>query len=549
MNKAFWFVVTVLSLPLWSQPAAPPRVGVGMIKRELSLAQAVELALRNNPEIQIERTNVSAAEQALQAAKGFLDPHLRWAPRLENRNIPTSSALIGVDGKLVEKLHSENFYFDQRLPWQGMSLNLAFENSRQSTSNPFVSLSPYLTSSLGVSLNLPLVRNRKIDRERAGLRVSARQVNLSQATLRLKVMDVVRRTTEAYWTLVAARRSVEVAADAVKLAQEQLARTQRMIQSGTVAPVELAAAEAELERRVDTWYSAVGLWTQAENALKLLITDGREDPLWQDEIVPVDEATLQPIIDTDLRQAVQLALQRRPEIEQLHVQDEINAVQQDLARDQVKPQVNLVAGYMISGLAGRMINRQNPFSEVSRLQAERLNQLSQLAGLPPLPPVTGFGGVPESLRGGYGTALSAVFEGRFPTVYAGLQLDWFTRNRAAEGQLAQTAIAARRLQLQRRQAEQIIEAQVRNALQAIEMARQRIQAAEASVRAAKEKLESEVRLFQTGESTNFLVLTRQNEYADSQRRLVEARLDYNKAVAQFEQASGVILDRFGIEVE
>ena len=47
-----------------------------------------------------------------------------------------------------------------------------------------------------------------------------------------------------------------------------------------------------------------------------------------------------------------------------------------------------------------------------------------------------------------------------------------------------------------------IEAQVRNALQSIQTARQRITAAEASERAAKEKLESESRLFQTGESTN-----------------------------------------------
>jgi HAE1 family hydrophobic/amphiphilic exporter-1 len=82
---------------------------------------------------------------------------------------------------------------------------------------------------------------------------------------------------------------------------------------------------------------------------------------------------------------------------------------------------------------------------------------------------------------------------------------------------------------------------VRNALQAIQTARQRIAAAEASARAAREKLDSETRLFQTGESTNFLVLTRQNEYADSRRRAVAARLDFNKAVASLERALGTTL--------
>jgi HAE1 family hydrophobic/amphiphilic exporter-1 len=90
--------------------------------------------------------------------------------------------------------------------------------------------------------------------------------------------------------------------------------------------------------------------------------------------------------------------------------------------------------------------------------------------------------------------------------------------------------------------EQAIEAQVRNALQAIQTARQRIASAQAGARAAKDKLDSETRLFQTGESTNFFVLTRQNEYADSRHREVAARLDLNKAIARLEQALGVTLD-------
>jgi HAE1 family hydrophobic/amphiphilic exporter-1 len=96
-------------------------------------------------------------------------------------------------------------------------------------------------------------------------------------------------------------------------------------------------------------------------------------------------------------------------------------------------------------------------------------------------------------------------------------------------------------------AEQLIEAQVRNALQALETARQRITAAEASERAAKEKLDSEVRLFQTGESTNFLVLTRQNEYLDSRRRAVVANLDWNKALARYRQATGETLGAHNVQ--
>ncbi|MBL8227977.1 MAG: TolC family protein, partial [Bryobacterales bacterium] len=100
-----------------------------------------------------------------------------------------------------------------------------------------------------------------------------------------------------------------------------------------------------------------------------------------------------------------------------------------------------------------------------------------------------------------------------------------------------------------KQTEQAIEAQLRNALQAIETSQQRMQAAEASARAAKEKLDSEVRLFQTGESTNFFVLTRQNEFSDSRRRVVLATLEFNKSVARLAFALGSTLQGHQIKLK
>ena len=122
----------------------------------------------------------------------------------------------------------------------------------------------------------------------------------------------------------------------------------------------------------------------------------------------------------------------------------------------------------------------------------------------------------------------------------GLSGDFTARNQAARGAVDQAVIAERRLKLLAAQVEQGIAGQVRNGLQQLETARQRIAA-------AGEKLESEVRLFQTGESTNFLVLTRQNEYADARHRLLVARLDHNKAVARLEVALGSALTAHAIE--
>jgi len=122
------------------------------------------------------------------------------------------------------------------------------------------------------------------------------------------------------------------------------------------------------------------------------------------------------------------------------------------------------------------------------------------------------------------------------------------RNRTAKSQEVSAAIQGKRLKLEQTRWEQLIEAQVRNAMQAIETAKQRIASAAAGEVAAKEKLDSETRLFQTGESTNFFVLTRQNEYLDARRRAVVAQLERNKANARLEQAIGSTLAVFEISV-
>ncbi|MGD0200592.1 MAG: efflux RND transporter permease subunit, partial [Bryobacteraceae bacterium] len=531
-----------------ANPQAPPRVGVGMIQRKLALREAIEMALRSNLDIEIEKTNRATAAQALRGARGFLDTNLRWQPSLESRNTPTGSILMGADGKLAEHLFGQNFYLRQRLPWAGASLGLDFENSRQSSSNPFVSLNPYVTSRLLFTFTQPLLRNRTLDPQRAELKIRQKQLDISATDFELRNIDVVSGVEQAYWDLVAARRAVEVLSDNVEWAREQLARNRRMVASGSLAPVEISAAEAELERRLDTYYSGVGQVTEAENALKILLTASRQDPIWSDEIIPVDVETLEPPEAGDLKEAVLAALNRRPEMRSLALRRDAAGVATQLSADQVKPQLNLVAGYASMGLGGTVSAQEDPFSAATALQTDRLNELSVLAGLPPLPPLS-FGSLPGALVGGYGAALSNLFGGRYPSVQVGLSLDLNFRNRAAEANLAQSTIAERRLKLEQARLQLTIEAQVRNALQALQTARQRIAAAESSVRAAKEKLDSETRLYQSGESTDFLVLTRQNEYADSRRREVAARMDSNKAIARLRQAVGSTLEAYSIRIE
>lgn len=523
------------------------RVGVGSEEVRLTLDGALELALKNNLAIEVERTQLDSAVQALKGAHGAFDTVTLWQPSISDMTTPTPNTLFAPDGKLKDKAVAWNMGVRQKTPWNGVSLNVAFDNSRQTTTNVLNALNPYYSSRLSANISAPLWRGRRIDRERAEIRIRSKAVEQSRADFETRVVEVITIAQSAYWDLAASREDAKVAAMGVNLAQEQVDRTRRAIDAGTLAPVEMAASEAELQRRIDSYVSAVGTVTVAENALKSVIASGRQDEIWTKRIVPAETRPLD-IPDTDVVAGMTSAIAKRPELRSLELQKAQAEVQKSLASDSTKPTVSLTGSYSVAGLAGAQAGTASPFSSFFGSITDRVNALSAVQGLPPLPAISS-GGIPPSLVGGYGSSLSNLISGDFPTVQAGLLIEWNPRNRTAEAALAQAGLVERRLNLVKRQLEQAIEAEVRNALQGLATARQRIQAARASERAAQEKLESEIRLFQTGESTNFLVLTRQNELIDSKRRVVTATLLLNRAVAQAQKALGTALSAHNISLD
>ncbi len=503
----------------------PPRVGVGLTQRKLTLDQAVELAIRANLEVAIEKTNVDTAAQAIQGARGSFDPTFRWNPSYGNTNTPAASLLQGWNGVLTQHTAGQTFTWHQQTPWNGFTFDAEFSQNRVTSANPFVSLTPFYTSQLAFTFSQPLLRGRGSDAERASLKIRARQRDGAAAELEIRAIDVAARVEQAYWDLVAARRQAEVAAEAANLAQVQLERDRRMIAAGSLPPVELSAAEAERESRLDDLYRATGAITEVENNLKTLLARNRHDELWQDEILPADSAVPSPPQGIETGRAVADAIRRRPELKVVDAGRAANCIQQRQDADLLKPRLNLVAGYSLAGLAGS-IRQDGPLSQFAPGAA-----------------------LPASLAGGLGSSLTSLFGGNYQSVQAGIAFEFTVHERAARANLTADAIAAKRFDLMRSRVEQTIEAQVRNALQALETARQRVRAAAAGATAAKDKLESESRLFTHGESTNFLVLTRQNEYSAARRRQVDADAAFNKAVAQYQAAMGATLASRGISVE
>jgi HAE1 family hydrophobic/amphiphilic exporter-1 len=555
----------VLAAPFASaqQPAAPqpdaeapmppvtlaPRVGVDAgLSTPLTLEQAIQMALEHNNDVQVARLQVQAATEDVRAAAGAFDPRFLPTFTYQSTTTPVTSTLSGgTNGKVEETRAGGGVRFEGLSPWWGGRFTVDFGANRVESSNQFLRLNPTFPAAAAVSYTQPLLRGLRMDEPRRQLLLSRRAADLSDLQLTRTVMDQLSAVEQAYWDLLYATRNLEVVTKALAQARGQVSSNERQVRSGTLAPIDVVEAQTQVATFEQTVATAQQNLTESENRLKRLVLASRDASLWNAALVPNPEDREAPQLP--LAQAMQLALQNRPELKEIDVTLEQNAIDERFFEDQARPQADLVGSYTLSGLAGTATSNTSSPTRVATDPAvvARLNALSTLAGFDPvvLTPST-TAPLPDFLVGGLGDSLATIGARRFPIALVQLQLGLPFWNRTAQAELARNRISRRSLVAARQQAEQAIEEEVRNALQAVRSSEQRLQAAGSAQRSALEQYESERRRFESGLSTVFLVLQRQTTLVTAQALEVRARADLNQAIAVFDRAIGATLTRHGV---
>lgn len=502
------------------------RVGVNENQVELlALRDAIRMALEKNLDIEIARQGVEIARQSLFSARGAYDITSSSEFSYRNQIIPVTSIFAGGGANLsfTQRLLTYNFSTLQLIAPTGGSWQVDFNNTRVDTTSTAATLKTQYNPTLTFTFVQPLMRNLSLDQNRYNLQIRKKQLDLSDSQFRQRVIEIINSVQRAYWDLVFAIRNEEIARRAVELARVQLENNRKMVEAGTLPPIELRSTEAALEARKGDVIAALQNITVAENALKNLILNDPNDKLWYSRIVPTDEPQSGQS-SLSLEEAVKLAIRNRPELEQLKLQVQQKDVDIKFFKSQIKPQVDFVGIYTSTGLAGT----PNP----------------GLVGLPGRDVR-----VPEIFQGGYGRALRNLFGQDFRTFQFGIRFSFPWRNRAAEGNLGRALAEAKQLDARQRQLVQSIQVEVRNALQAVEAARQRYEAARAGRIAAEAQLRGEEERFRAGLSTNFFVLQRQNDLSLALGNEVRALTDYNKAMADLQRVTGLTLVSNNVQVE
>jgi len=492
---------------------------------QLTLQEATRRALERNTTLAVERQSDEQAAAAVKGARGAYDilwnADLGWRKSTDPINSVFSGAppgLLAPENEGVEASTSLS-----RLLPTGGSVSLFTNWGRATTNGVFTILSPAYDTDAGVSLRQPLLKNLQVDPAREAIRVAAADRGASKARLQRIVSDTTARVDEAYWNLVAVKRDVVSIESSVELADRQLSDTKTRVESGALAKTDVAEPTAELQRRRGALALARQRVEEAENTLKLLVLGDPRDPDWASDIVPVDAPETEPERPS-LPEALATGFGKRAEIAEARAQSERAEAQLAGRKSDLLPRLDLVASYQRRGLAGGM----NP-------DAITLN------GQPAV--------VASPLNGGTGRSYGTIGENRFPDASVGLAFSVPIGNRTAKANLAIARSRVSQASVGITAAEQEVGSEVRNAVFALETARQRIEAARASRAAAETQLMAEQERFNAGMSTNFLVLTRQNDLTNARVTETSALTDYRKAQTQLARSTGVLLEQRRIAIE
>ncbi|MEO7674952.1 MAG: TolC family protein [Pyrinomonadaceae bacterium] len=531
------------------------RVGVqSAAPISLSLDEAIRKALASNNSIEITRDDVRIQETTIRSLLGFYDPVFTVSPTY-TRNSTTGSAATNDFTANANMLH---FIRPGGGNYQVFFNNTRTENafSQQQVSSGSIggsTGSAIYSTRTGVQYTQPLFRNFGIDASRRNLKIARRILQQTDADFRRTTIDIISVVQKTYWDLVFTLRDQQNRVANVNLAQENLRQVEARISAGAAAPLARAEVATELANREGELLLATQQVSITENGLKQLLLKEAMSAEWTQSYVPVDK----PIFTLDainLDNAIKDAMDNRFELRRLKLANDINDIDISFFKNQTKPQINLNTTLSFDGLS--LGNASTGSTTVPLISGDPntnaiaflLAQIRRFHPIDPIPNVT-FPGTQSFLVGGFGRSFSNVFRSDAPNYSIGVTVSFPLRNRRAKADLAGAQIIQNRIATQLRAQEQVVIVEVRNAVQAVETARQRVLTARRARENAEIQLSGEQKLFESGKSTTFLLFQRENALTAARNGEIRAETDYNKALADLQRATSTTLELNNITVE
>jgi len=533
-------------------------------KLELSLEDALALALQNNLDIAVGRFQLPLAQLDLLRAKsggaargvqgavvsnalftgaigtgvsGFTGSSSSTAGAFSGTNAAINTGFVGccdpfagfsygynyaqsplnyteLIGQPVESSHTATYqtFYGQGFT-SGTSYAVTVSGQRQTTNSIFSLFNPSVGSGLAVGLDQHLLKGFGYRANAVFIRIARNDLKVADSVFRQQVISSVAQVLNAYYTLLADKDQVRVAEAAIKYAQQLVDDDKKEVEVGLLAPLDVVQAQSQLANSQQNLVIAQTTYLQQQEVLKTMLSKNVDPQLAPVQIDATDQLP-EPRPDDipALEQALKEATENRPEIEQ----DQLNLRNQEYViqnnRNGLLPSLDAFATYAPAGLSGIRIVRDQNFNIIA------------------------------TSPGGLGDSLSNVFSNNYPNYSVGFTFSLPLHNRAQQANAAQALVEQHMMETSLQRQKNQVAQDVRNAEIAVTQAKAQITAAAQARVYAQQALDAEEKKFRAGTSTTLNVILEQQNLVTSEGNEAKARATYASALVQFEQATATILD-------
>ena len=544
----------------------------------LSLQDAIALALENNLDIEIQRYGPQFAESdyrrslAGAAARAFnggvtnnsttgavsgtgvnntlgaqqtsvttgalsqgLDPVLQGTFSWGHRTTPQTSLFVTGTNSLISNSKIANMSLSKNwLTGTSATLsfnnNFLFQNSGRNDFNPSRSVTGELSVTQHLLQGFGLAVNRR------NIKIAKNNIGVSELVFRQQVITTASSIINIYWDLVSFNEDLRVKKQALALNQKLYDDNKKQVEIGTLAPIEIIRAEAEVARsQQDLTISETNVLQQETVLKSSLSRTGISSPgLSEAHIIPTDRISMpdaermQPVQDM-----LQKAIELRPELEQQRISIENAKLGLKGTRNALLPTIDAFVDVRNNSLAG----------DVNQIP------VPPIQGAPIQTPVTRpANSVDQFFLGGYGTALRQVFGRNFPDYSAGVTLNIPIRNRQAKEDMTRDQLTLRQSEVRLQQQLNQVRVEVENALIGQQQGRARYQTAVKNRVLQEQTLDAEQKKYSLGASTIFFVIQSQRDLTSAQAAEVSALSTYARAKVELERATGQTLGAYEIQI-
>ncbi len=546
----------------------------------LSLQDAIALALENNLDIEMQRYGSQIADANLLHAQsgGFaapvsvavtpgagsvtgappsaglqnllltgttqsgspipsLDPAIIAGSNFGHQTVPQSSSFVTGTSALIQHQDLSNVSV-QKYWTTGTLLTLGLNNNSTTTNSARAQFSPATNSSLSLNFTQHLLQGFGRGMNGRQIRIAKNNRELADLTFKAQVIATVSAVKDLYWDLVSYQENVKVQQDALAASQRLFDDNKKQVEVGTLAPIEVTRAEAEIAADQQLLTVAQTQLLQQETILKnALSRRGIVSPeLANAHLIPIDRIVVpdvEPI--TPIQDAAALALSARPELSQFRILIQNQQISLKGTKNELLPTLDFVANFANNGLAGTPVP----------LPATCTNP-----ALPNYNPGSVTCAEPNAFfTGGYGNVLTQLFARNFPTYSAGFNLNIPLGNRAAQADMINGQLALRQQEVGIQRMENQVRVEVQNALIGLQQAQAQYQSALKQRTLQIQTVDAEQKKLALGASTSYNVILTQRDLVTAESNLVAAEDGYAKAKVEMDRATGQTLNNNNISID